>query len=75
MKDAILIYNEGEIDAFCNLNLDRWSYPEALSLVKELRYVDFVKLWWKESNGGIEECLKSITSNSHALGLEKVGLG
>ncbi|KAJ1389029.1 Transposase, MuDR, plant [Sesbania bispinosa] len=43
-------YEEGEVHAFHNLDLDTWSYFEALGLLKDLGYKTHVKLWW-ESKG------------------------
>ncbi|KAJ1377592.1 hypothetical protein SESBI_48735, partial [Sesbania bispinosa] len=43
-------YEEGEVHAFHNLDLDTWSYFEALGLLKDLGYNTPVKLLW-ESKG------------------------
>ena len=39
-----IIYEEGELVAFHNLDLDRWSYFELLSLVRELGYDDIADI-------------------------------
>ena len=57
-----LHYKGGDVDAIHGLDIDTWSYFEALSLVKDLGYLNFAscKLWWKPPGSGFE-CLKPIT--------------
>ncbi|KAJ1387747.1 hypothetical protein SESBI_39735 [Sesbania bispinosa] len=67
VNDPFLRYKGGDITAFYNMDIDNWSYFEALSIVKELGYVGGVKLWWRvgKCEGKFE--FKSITWDSHAL--------
>ncbi|KAJ1402249.1 hypothetical protein SESBI_28144 [Sesbania bispinosa] len=47
VRQPKLRYEEGEVHAFHNLDLDTWSYFEAIGLLKDLGYNSPVKLWWK----------------------------
>ena len=50
-----------EVHAIHNVDIDKWSYFGALSLVEDLGYDDTVKLWWKVLGKTLEDGLKSIT--------------
>ncbi|KAJ1404864.1 hypothetical protein SESBI_26266 [Sesbania bispinosa] len=49
------------------MEIDNWSYFEALTTVKELGYVGGVKLWWRVGKCEGKYEYKSITRDSHAL--------
>ncbi|KAJ1419512.1 hypothetical protein SESBI_15071 [Sesbania bispinosa] len=49
------------------MEIDNWSYFEALSIVKELRYVGGVKLWWRVGKCEGKYEYRSITWDNHAL--------
>ncbi|KAJ1389419.1 hypothetical protein SESBI_38322 [Sesbania bispinosa] len=42
-----LQYKEGEVHAFHDLDVDNWSYFEAIGLLNDLGYISPLKLWWK----------------------------
>ena len=54
-------YEGGEVTAIHNVDIDKWSYFGALSLVKDLGYGDTMKLWWKVSGKTLNDGLKSIS--------------
>ncbi|KAJ1431906.1 hypothetical protein SESBI_06880 [Sesbania bispinosa] len=65
--DCMLGYEGGEVHAFHNLDVDNWSYFEALGLIKDLGYREAVKLWWNVGKGRKGKMFKSISCDSHAL--------
>ncbi|KAJ1440649.1 hypothetical protein SESBI_01715 [Sesbania bispinosa] len=65
--DHTLGYDGGEVHAFHNLDVDSWSYFEALGLIKDLGYREAVKLWWNVGKGKKGKIFKSISWDSHAL--------
>ncbi|KAJ1435355.1 hypothetical protein SESBI_04857 [Sesbania bispinosa] len=65
--DRMLGYEGGEVHAFHNLDVDSWSYFEALGLIKDLGYREVVKLWWNVGKGKKGKIFKSISWDSHAL--------
>ncbi|KAJ1378220.1 hypothetical protein SESBI_48087, partial [Sesbania bispinosa] len=65
--DRMLGYEGGEVHAFHNLDVDSWSYFEALGLIKDLGYREAVKLWWNVGKGKKGKIFKSISWDSHAL--------
>ncbi|KAJ1396974.1 hypothetical protein SESBI_32146 [Sesbania bispinosa] len=67
VSDPYMRYKGGDVTAFYNMNIDNWSYFEALSIVKELGYVGGVKLWWRVGKCEGKYEYKSITWDSHAL--------
>ncbi|KAJ1404518.1 hypothetical protein SESBI_26503 [Sesbania bispinosa] len=67
VSDPFLRYKGGDVHAFYNMEIDNWSYFEALSIVKELGYVGGVKLWWRVGKCEGKHEFKSITWDSHAL--------
>ncbi|KAJ1424484.1 hypothetical protein SESBI_11678 [Sesbania bispinosa] len=65
--DRMLGYEGGEVHAFHNLDVDSWSYFEALGLIKDLGYREAVKLWWNMGKGKKGKIFKSISWDNHAL--------
>ncbi|KAJ1378976.1 hypothetical protein SESBI_47294 [Sesbania bispinosa] len=56
------------------MEVESWSYFEAMSIVKELGYLWGVKLWWR-----VDQCVgkyefKSITCDSHALEMDNYAI-
>jgi len=69
-KDGFLRYNEGEEHVFHELDLDRCSYFEALSILKEeFKYDEAMKLWWKPKRGRMDRDLRPFVSDNDALQL------
>ena len=64
-----ITYEGGDVMAFHGLDLDRWSYFELLSLVKELGYDDIVDMWWKIPGLTLENGLRKIKLDCDALEL------
>lgn len=64
-----LHYKGGEVHVFKNLDVDTWSYFEAVGLLKELGYRDSVRLWWKPSSWPFEAGLKLLGLDKDALEL------
>ena len=60
-------YEGGEVSTIHNVDIDKWSYFGALSLVKDLGYDETMKLWWKVLGKTLNDGLKSISWYSHAL--------
>ena len=60
-------YEGGKVTAIHNVDINKWSYFGALSLVKDLRYDETVKLWWKVPGKTLNDGLKNISQDSHAL--------
>lgn len=47
-RDPTLQYQGGEVHVMHNIDIDRWSYFEALGILKdEFGYSKYPKLWWK----------------------------
>ncbi|KAJ1405698.1 hypothetical protein SESBI_25611 [Sesbania bispinosa] len=69
VKKPFLRYEGGEVHAFHNLDIDNWSYFEALGLIQDLGYREYksVKLWWKVGRGRMGKNLICICWDSHAL--------
>ncbi|KAJ1428828.1 hypothetical protein SESBI_08938 [Sesbania bispinosa] len=61
-----------EIHVFHGLEMDTWSYFEALGLTKDLGYVDKVKMWWKEKGTPFDRGLKPLAEDDDALELANV---
>ncbi|KAJ1380492.1 hypothetical protein SESBI_45976 [Sesbania bispinosa] len=57
VSDPFLRYKGGDGHAFYNLEIDNWSYFEAMSIVKELGYLGGVKLWWRVGGPDVIEHL------------------
>lgn len=53
---------------------DRWSYFEAIGLVREFGYSENVKLWWKPKGVSFEGNLKELLTDSDALELANYAL-
>ncbi|KAJ1394825.1 hypothetical protein SESBI_33865 [Sesbania bispinosa] len=67
VKGRIVRYEGGEVHAIHNIDIDSWSYFEALGLVKDLGYREKVNLWWNVAKGRINRTFRSISWDSHAL--------
>nr|ABN09798.1 hypothetical protein MtrDRAFT_AC167711g43v2 [Medicago truncatula] len=77
VRNPKLQYFGGEVRVFKGLDPERWSLFRALGHAKELdKRVESngdegVKLWWKPSNIPLDECLKKLSLDVHALELAK----
>ncbi|KAJ1410726.1 hypothetical protein SESBI_21749 [Sesbania bispinosa] len=60
-------YEGGEVHAIHNIDIENWSYFEALGLVKDLGYCEKVSLWWNVAKGRMNRTFRSIGWDSHAL--------
>ncbi|KAJ1414891.1 Transposase, MuDR, plant [Sesbania bispinosa] len=60
-------YEGGEVHAIHNIDIDSWSYFEALELVRDLGYSEKVNLWWNVARGRMNRTFRRITRDSHAL--------
>lgn len=61
-------YDHGELHTIHGVDIDRWSYFEALGILRnDLGINGNVRLWWKKFEHKFEEGLKEITLDSHAL--------
>ena len=62
VNESSLTYERGEIHAIHKINIDKWSYFEAMNLIKnDLRYDGGVKLWWRIPGASFDDGLRSIT--------------
>jgi len=64
-------YVGGEIHAVKCIDPDRWSYFEALGIVKEFKYGGEVRLWWKGSSESLYNNLRLLNDDREALNLAK----
>ncbi|KAK7386225.1 hypothetical protein VNO78_26287 [Psophocarpus tetragonolobus] len=55
VKDPELRYDGLSIDVAKNIDLDRWSYLKALSIVRDLGYKEEVQVWWNTSSMSFSE--------------------
>ncbi|KAJ1413033.1 hypothetical protein SESBI_19963 [Sesbania bispinosa] len=67
VKGRTVRYEGGEVHAIHNIDIDSWSYFEALGLVKDLGYREKVNLWWNVAKGRMNRTFRSISWDSHAL--------
>ncbi|KAJ1378987.1 hypothetical protein SESBI_47305, partial [Sesbania bispinosa] len=67
VKGRTVRYGGGEVHAIHNIDIDSWSYFEALGVVKDLGYREKVSLWWNMAKGRRNRTFRSITWDSHAL--------
>ncbi|KAJ1410545.1 hypothetical protein SESBI_21859 [Sesbania bispinosa] len=67
-----LHYKGGEIHVFHGLDMDTWSYFEALGSAKDLGYVDKVIMWWKEKWATYKKGLKQLMNDEDALELTTI---
>ncbi|KAJ1403342.1 hypothetical protein SESBI_27345 [Sesbania bispinosa] len=51
LRSPKLHYEEGEVHVFKILDVDTWSYFEAIELLKDLGYNNPMKLWWEYKDG------------------------
>jgi len=69
-RGRFLRYNGGEEHVFHGLHLDRWSYFEALSILKEeFKYDGAMKLWWKPKRVRMDRDLRPFVSDNDTLQL------
>jgi len=69
-KGRFLRYKGGEEHVVHGLDADRWSYFEALSILKdEFKYDGMVKLWWKPKRGRMDRDLRPLVTDKDALEL------
>jgi len=64
-------YVGGEIHVVKCIDPDRWSYFEALGIVKEFKYGGEVRLWWKGSSESLYNSLRLLSDDREALNLAK----
>jgi len=64
-----LKYVGGEIHVVKGIDLDFWSYFEALGIVKEFKYRGDVKLWWKGSKEKLLNNLRMLNGDKEAMTL------
>ena len=64
-------YVGGEIHVVKCIDPDRWSYFEALGIVKEFKYGGEVRLWWKGSSESQYNNLRLLNDDKEALNLAK----
>ena len=64
-----LKYVGGEIHVVKGIDPDFWSYFEALGIVKEFKYGDDVKLWWKGSKEKLLNNLQMLNDDKEAMAL------
>ncbi|TKY73244.1 vacuolar cation/proton exchanger 5 isoform X4 [Spatholobus suberectus] len=67
-------YKGGEVHAFHNVDIDHWSYFEAISLVQELSYKEEVQMWWVESEENLQNDLKKLLKDSDSIALSNHAL-
>ncbi|KAJ1380010.1 hypothetical protein SESBI_46391 [Sesbania bispinosa] len=56
----------GEVHAFHNLDVDTWSYFEAIGLLKDIGYNSPMKLWWKFKGGKVQNKWKEMKVDDDA---------
>jgi len=61
----------GEIHVVKCIDPNRWSYFEALGIVKEFKYGGEVRLWWKGSSESLYNNLRLLSDDREALNLAK----
>ncbi|KAK7306231.1 hypothetical protein VNO77_44157 [Canavalia gladiata] len=69
VKEPSLQYKGGEVYVCHDLDAGKWSYFEALALMKDLGYKDIVKIWWKSKRKRIDKWLKELSSNKDVVEL------
>ncbi|KAJ1375419.1 hypothetical protein SESBI_51032 [Sesbania bispinosa] len=62
-------YRGGEIHVEHEIDTDRWSYFEAVGLVKDLGYKGLIKLWWKGKKESMKKSLKKLVEDNDAFEL------
>lgn len=62
-----LHYEGGEVHVVHNVDIDKWSYFEAIGLLKDLGYMDPVRLWWKVKRSNSDEFYKELVVDSDAM--------
>ncbi|KOM48788.1 hypothetical protein LR48_Vigan07g249200 [Vigna angularis] len=62
-----LQYLGGEVHMMKGLDPDRWSYFEAVGIVKEFKYDADFKLWWKGSKERLMNNLRLLSDDREAL--------
>ncbi|QCD87666.1 hypothetical protein DEO72_LG3g2205 [Vigna unguiculata] len=70
-KNRGVKYVGGEIHVVKCIDPDRWSYFEALGIVKEFKYGGEVRLWWKGSSESLYNNLRLLNDDREALNLAK----
>lgn len=69
VHEPTLHYVGGEVYVVHGQDIDRWSYFEALGLLKDFGYVENVKMWWKPEGTSFAGNLKPLVVDSDALEL------
>ena len=64
-------YVGGEIHVVKCIDPYRWSYFEALGIVKEFKYGSEVRLWWKGSSESLYNNLRLLSDDRETLNLAK----
>ncbi|WVZ11944.1 hypothetical protein V8G54_016474 [Vigna mungo] len=73
--DRGLRYVDGEVHVVVGLDPDRWSYFEAVGIVKEFKYDGDFKLWWKGSREIMMNNLRLLSDDKEAMNLSKYAEG
>ncbi|WVZ24109.1 hypothetical protein V8G54_002653 [Vigna mungo] len=73
--DRGLQYVGGEVHVVVGLDPDRWSYFEAVDIVKEFKYDGDFKLWWKGSREIMMNNLRLLSDDREAMNLSKYAEG
>ncbi|KAJ1392439.1 hypothetical protein SESBI_35801 [Sesbania bispinosa] len=63
VSDPKLHYRGGESQGFDGLDINTWSYFEALGYVRDLGYRGNVKLWWKKARSTLDKGLKALLTD------------
>ncbi|KAJ1414014.1 hypothetical protein SESBI_19239, partial [Sesbania bispinosa] len=75
VKVPKLHYSGSETHVLHDLDVDTWSYFEALGYVKDLGHKENVKLWWKSKYGSFEKGLKELKNDVDAVEMENYVVG
>ncbi|WVZ23674.1 hypothetical protein V8G54_002218 [Vigna mungo] len=73
--DRGLRYVGGEVHVVVGIDPDRWSYFEAVDIVKEFKYDGDFKLWWKGSKEIMMNNLRLLSDDREAMNLSNYAEG
>lgn len=61
-------YRDGKVTTFTDVDLDRWSYPECVDLVKDMGYrAGKFKLWWRTQEDAIAQKFRPVLTDNDAM--------
>lgn len=69
VRDPDLVYRGGSEHVELNVDVHKWSYFEAIEILKELGYADGIRLWWRVDGPKSHEGYRAIISDADALEL------